>query len=330
MTIAEQHESTLGVQPVCQALGISRATYYRRKNRPVEPPATKRYPPRKLTPEEEQSILSTINAERFMDKGVPTVYTTLLDEGVYICSTRTMYRILHRHQQVRERRHDRTHPVYKKPELLATGPNQVWSWDITKVKGPKPWIFYQLYVVIDVFSRYVVAWMISEYESGEQAKVLIEEACQRQGLSGEGLTVHSDRGKAMRSKNLADLLGELGVQRSFSRPHVSNDNPYSESQFKTLKYHPTYPERFGSLEDAQSYMRAFFKWYNTEHRHSGIAMMTPETVHTGRSEKVITHRKQVLQQAFQRNPERFVKGAPDPKGVPEEVWINKPKITAAA
>ena len=329
MDIAEQHIPAMGVAPVCRALGISRATYYRHKKRPTRSMVDRRHPPRKMSPHEEQSILSALNSERFMDRGVPSVYATLLDEGTYLCSPRTMYRILHRHHQVLERRHQRAHPVYQKPELLATGPNQVWSWDITKIKGPKPWIFYQLYVVIDVFSRYVVAWTLSEYESGEQAKVLIEEACQRQQIEGHGLTVHSDRGKAMRSKNLADLLGEMGIRRSFSRPHVSNDNPYSESQFKTLKYHPAYPERFGSLEDARSYLRAFFKWYNTAHRHSGLAMMTPEMVHTGQHEQVLKHRENVLSKAFQRNPERFVKGPPSPKGVPNEVWINKPKLEAA-
>jgi putative transposase len=329
MSIAEQHADIHGVQPTCEALGISRATYYRRKRQPADPPESKRFPPRKLSDEEEQAVLSELNSERFMDMGVPSVYTTLLDEGRYTCSQRSMYRILHRNQQVRDRRHDRTHPIYQKPELLATGPNQVWSWDITRIKGPKPWIFYHLYVVIDVFSRYVVAWTISDHESGEQARALIEAACQRQGVTGEGLTIHSDRGKAMRSKNLADLLGELGVKRSFSRPHVSNDNPYSESQFKTLKYHASYPERFGSLEDARGHMRAFFKWYNTEHRHSGIAMMTPETVHVGRTEHVLKQRKQTLQKAYQRNPERFVNGEPQPRQVPDQVWINQPKLSAA-
>jgi len=274
-------------------------------------------------------ILEILNSDRFMDQAVPTVYSTLLDEEEYMCSSRTMYRILERQKQVRQRRHDREHPVYQKPELLATGPNQVWSWDITKIKGPQPWIFYNLYVVIDVFSRYVVAWAISEYESGEQARALIDAACTRQGIGPNHLTVHSDRGKAMRSRTLADLLGELGVERSFSRPHVSNDNPYSESQFKTLKYHPSYPERFGSIEDVGSHMRAFFKWYNTEHRHSGIAMMTPEVVHTGRSEQVWNSRKKTLQRAYQKHPERFVKGNPEPRKVPEEVWINQPNPKVA-
>lgn len=329
MKLVDQHAGEYGVNQACALLGVSRASYYRRKQRAQVPSAPNRRPPRKLTGEEEATVLETLNSDRFMDQAVPSVYITLLDEGTYLCSPRTMYRILERQDQVRQRRHDREHPVYQKPELLATGPNQVWSWDITKIKGPKPWIFYNLYVVIDVFSRYVVAWSISEYESGEQARALIEAACSRQGIGPDHLTVHSDRGKAMRSKTLADLLGELGVQRSFTRPHVSNDNPYSESQFKTLKYHPSYPERFGSIEDAGSYLRAFLKWYNTEHRHSGIAMMTPEVVHTGRSEQVWNRRKKTLQKAYQTHPERFVKGDPEPRKVPDEVWINKPTVAAA-
>ena len=329
MEIVDQHAEAFGVAPSCDALGVSRASYYRWKERPEEPPVSRRRPPRKLTEEEEAMILEILNSDRFMDQAVPTVYSTLLDEEEYMCSSRTMYRILERQKQVRQRRHDREHPVYQKPELLATGPNQVWSWDITKIKGPQPWIFYNLYVVIDVFSRYVVAWAISEYESGEQARALIDAACTRQGIGPNHLTVHSDRGKAMRSRTLADLLGELGVERSFSRPHVSNDNPYSESQFKTLKYHPSYPERFGSIEDVGSHMRAFFKWYNTEHRHSGIAMMTPEVVHTGRSEQVWNSRKKTLQRAYQKHPERFVKGNPEPRKVPEEVWINQPNPKVA-
>jgi len=235
-----------------------------------------------------------------------------------------MYRILRAEKQVRQRRHDRKHPVYTKPELLATGPNQVWSWDITKVKGPKSWIFYDLYVVIDIFSRCIVAWCITEYESGEQARALIGTACAREGIERNQLMVHSDRGRAMRSKCLANLYGELGVGSSFNRPHVSNDNPYSESHFKTLKYRPDYPARFGSIEDAQTHMQTFFEWYNTEHRHSGIAMMTPSEVHTGKAEEVRKKRQTVLDAAYAAHPERFVKGAPQARGVPEEVWINKP------
>jgi putative transposase len=284
----------------------------------------RRASPRKLLDTERTEVLGVLNSEPFQDEAVPTVYAKLLDEGKYLCSPRTMYRILKAEKQVRQRRHDREHPVYQKPELLATSPNQVWSWDITKVKGPKSWIFYDLYVVIDIFSRCVVAWCITEYESGEQARALIGTACAREGIERNQLTVHSDRGRAMRSKCLANLYGELGVGSSFNRPHVSNDNPYSESHFKTLKYRPDYPERFGCIEDANSHMRAFFQWYNTEHRHSGIAMMTPAKVHAGQADKVCKKRQTVLNGAYAAHPERFVKGAPKAREVPEEVWINKP------
>lgn len=323
MNILERHVERFGLQEACDALGVSRATWYR--SRSPQKTSDRRHPPRKLDAVERTDILTVLNSERYQDEAVPTVHAKLLDEGVYLCSERTMYRILKAEHQVKQRQHERTHPEYKKPELLATGPNQVWSWDITKVKGPKPWIFYDLYVVIDIFSRCVVAWCLTEYESGEQARALIGAACAREGIRRNQLIVHSDRGRAMRSKCLADLLGELGVGRSFNRPHVSNDNPYSESHFKTLKYRSGYPERFGSSEDARSYMRAFFQWYSTEHRHSGIAMMTPMDVHTGRADEVQSRRQAVLDAAYQKHPERFVKGAPQARGVPEEVWINKPK-----
>lgn len=322
MGVAQRNDGNFTVVELCKTLGISRSGYYR-SGKPKS--ADRRKPPRKLTAAERADVLKVLNSKRYQDEAVPTVHAKLLDQDRYLCSQRTMYRILKAEKQVRQRRHEREHPVYQKPELLATGPNQVWSWDITKVKGPKPWIFYDLYVVIDLFSRYVVAWCLTEYESGEQARALIGAACAREGIRKKQLIVHSDRGRAMRSKCLADLLGELGVGRSFNRPHVSNDNPYSESHFKTLKYRPDYPDRFGSSEDARHHMRAFFQWYNTEHRHSGIAMMTPADVHAGRADEVRSKRQAVLDAAYQKHPERFVKGAPQARGVPEEVWINKPK-----
>lgn len=322
MQIAERNAAGFTVAQLCETLGISRSTWYRR-GRPKGP--DRRQPPRKLAGPERTAILKVLDSEAFRDEAVPTVHAKLLDEGIYLCSQRTMYRVLKAERQVRQRRHEREHPVYQKPELLATGPNQVWSWDITKLKGPKSWIFYDLYVVIDIFSRCVVSWCLTEYESGEQARALIGAACAREGIRRHQLTIHSDRGRAMRSKCLADLLGQLGVGRSFNRPHVSNDNPYSESHFKTLKYRPGYPERFGSIEDARGHMRAFFQWYNTEHRHSGIAMMTPEEVHSGKADEVRRKRQSVLDAAYQKHPERFVKGPPQARGVPEEVWINKPE-----
>jgi len=321
MKIAERNRKQHTVKELCETLGISRSSWYRSR-KPKD--ADRRRPPRKLTSTERNEVLHLLNSETFQDEAVPTVHAKLLDQGRYLCSQRTMYRILKAEKQVRQRRHEREHPAYQKPELLATGPNQVWSWDITRIKGPKPWIFYELYVVIDIFSRSVVSWCITEYESGEQARALIGSACARQGIKRQQLTVHSDRGRAMRSKCLANLYGELGVQSSFNRPHVSNDNPYSESHFKTLKYRPGYPERFGSIEDARSHMRAFFQWYNHEHRHSGIAMMTPEEVHTGKADKVRRKRQAVLDAAYAAHPERFVKGGPQARAVPEEVWINKP------
>jgi len=321
MKIAERNRRQHTVKELCKTLGISRSSWYRSR-KPKS--ADRRKPPRKLTEPERNEVLHLLNSETFRDEAVPSVHAKLLDQGRYLCSQRTMYRILKAEKQVRQRQHEREHPVYQKPELLATGPNQVWSWDITRIKGPKPWIFYELYVVIDIFSRCIVSWCITEYESGEQARALIGSACARQGIKRQQLTVHSDRGRAMRSKCLANLYGELGVQSSFNRPHVSNDNPYSESHFKTLKYRPGYPERFGSIEDARSHMRAFFHWYNHEHRHSGIAMMTPEEVHNGKADKVRQKRQIVLNAAYAAHPERFVKGAPQVRGVPEEVWINKP------
>lgn len=321
MEIAERNKGKHTIKDLCELLGISRSTWYY-SQRPKSP--DRRTPPRKLTGAEHSTILSILNGERFQDEAVPSIYAKLLDEGEYLCSQSTMYRILKAQKQVRQRRHDRKHPVYTKPELLATGPNQVWSWDITKIKGPKSWIFYDLYVVIDIFSRSIVAWCITEYESGEQARALIGTACAREGIERNQLTVHSDRGRAMTSKCLANLYGELGVGSSFNRPHVSNDNPYSESHFKTLKYRPGYPVRFGSIEDAQAHMQTFFDWYNYEHRHSGIAMMTPAEVHTGKADEVRRKRQAVLDIAHKAHPERFVKGAPKARGVPEEVWINKP------
>ncbi len=321
MDIAERNKGKHTVKELCELLGISRSSWYY-SQRPKGP--DRRTSPRKLTDAEHTTILSILNSERFQDEAVPSVYAKLLDEGEYLCSQSTMYRILKAKKQVRQRRHDRKHPVYTKPELLATGPNQVWSWDITKIKGPKSWIFYDLYVVIDIFSRCIVAWCITEYESAEQARALIGTACAREGIERNQLTVHSDRGRAMRSKCLANLYGELGVESSFNRPHVSNDNPYSESHFKTLKYRPDYPARFGSIEDAQAHMRTFFEWYNTEHRHSGIAMMTPAEVHTGKAEEIRKKRQTILDAAYAAHPERFVKGPPQARGVPEEVWINKP------
>jgi len=280
-----------------------------------------------LNQEERVKVRETLNSERFQDLAPREVYATLLDENVYLCSWRTMYRILEEYKEVRERRNQLRHPAYSKPELLATGPNQLWSWDITKLKGPAKWMYYYLYTILDVFSRYVVGWLIAEGESSGLAQELIRASCQKQGIEPGQLTLHADRGSSMNSKPVALLLADLGVTKSHSRPHVSNDNPFSEAQFKTLKYRPGFPERFGSLQDARRWARPFFHWYNHEHHHTAIGMMTPATVHYGRAAEVTEQRRQVLQTAYAAHPERFVRGEPQPPRLPEEVWINKPEST---
>ena len=271
-------------------------------------------------------MLDALNDERFADKAPAEVYATLLDEEIYLCSISTMYRILNRSAAVRERRNQLRHPTYARPELLATGPNQVWSWDITKLKGPTPGTHFHLYVIIDVFSRYVVGWMVAENESATLAKRFIAETIGKQELDPEQLqmlTLHADRGTSMRSKLVAQLLADLGVTKTHSRPQVSNDNPYSESQFKTLKYRPGFPARFGCIEDARAFGRDFFRWYNLEHRHHGIALLTPETVHYNHVEEVLATRQAALNTAFTANPERFGK-APQVAAPRSKVWINPP------
>jgi len=325
MRIVEETSGVDGVVAVCMALTVARASYYRRR-RPMHGPALARRPsPRALAPAERCEVLSILHEERFSDLAPAQVYATLLDEGSYHCSERTMYRILAANHEVRERRDQLRHPRYAAPELLATGPNQLWSWDITKLKGPKKWTCFYLYVVLDVFSRYVVAWMVAPSESATLAKRLIAAACGRQRIPPGQLTVHADRGSSMRSKLVAQLLADLGVTKTHSRPHVSNDNPFSEAQFKTLKYRPGFPERFGCIEDARAHCVDFFRWYNTEHYHSGIGLFTPEDVHLGRAQHRADARTLVLAAAHALHPERFLRGVPRPPALPTEVWINKPK-----
>lgn len=275
-------------------------------------------------------MLATLDSERFADKAPAQVHAILLDEGRYLCSERTMYRILAEHDQVRERRNQRRHPVYKKPELVATGPNQVWSWDITKLRGPTKGSHFSLYVILDVFSRCVVGWRVSRSESAAVAEHLVRESCRIHGIERGKLTLHADRGAPMTAKSFAILVADLGVTKTHSRPQVSNDNPFSEAQFKTLKYCPQYPERFGSLEDARQFCREFFDWYNNEHRHSGIGMLTPAAVHSGLAEALLERRREVLEVAYTNHPERFVRGVPKPAELPDAVWINKPEIAAVA
>ncbi len=275
-------------------------------------------------------MLAQLHSPRFADLAPSEVYATLLDEGTYLCSERSMYRILAAHHEVRERRDQLRHPDYKQPELLATAPNQVWSWDITKLLGPRKWVYFHLYVILDIFSRYVVGWMVADRESAALAKKLILETCRRQRIVRGTLTLHADRGASMRSKPVALLLSDLGVTKTHSRPHVSNDNPFSEAQFKTLKYRPHFPERFGSIQDARANSAVFFPWYNTDHHHSGLALLTPHEVHHGLGSQRIAARAVVLSAAFRANPERFVSGHPTPQPSPAAVWINPPPSTKMA
>jgi putative transposase len=314
------------VRPACEALGIARASYYRWSMAATsEPPRPEPYVPSwTLSSEQRQEVLDVLHTDRFIDRSPWAVYAALLDEGTYLCSVRTMYRILKEQGEVRERRNQLCHPVYPKPELLATGPNQLWSWDITKLKGPVKWTYYYLYVILDIFSRYAVGWMLASRECNTLAQKLIEQSCQKQSIGPNQLVIHSDRGPSMSSKPVALLLADLGVTKSHSRPHVSNDNPFSEAQFKTLKYRPEFPERFGSLEDARSFCQRFFSWYNTEHYHSGIGYLIPEQVQFGLSKQIVKEREAVLKKAYQRYPDRFKKGIPKPLPLPESAWINKP------
>jgi transposase InsO family protein len=320
---------TIGIVAACEAVGLPRGSYYRAQQ-PVAlaalSPLRERSPsPRALTVDEKTMVRAVLNSERFQDQAPREVYATLLDEERYLCSWRTMYRILAENQEIRERRDQLQHPVYAKPELLATCPNQVWSWDITKLRGPALWTYYYLYVLLDVFSRYVVGWLIAERESEELAQELIRATCVKQGIRPGQLTLHADNGSAMIAKSVAQLLIDLDVVKSHSRPHVSDDNPYSEAQFKTLKYRPDYPERFGCLVEARAWAHTFFIWYNDDHHHTGLGLLTPVVVHSGKAETVLQKRQQVLDLAYAAHPGRFVKHPPVPAQLPVAVWINPPK-----
>ena len=319
----------VGVKAACEAMMVARATYYRwQRQLPSEAPKAPRKAsisssPRALSDAERSMALEVLRSERFLDKAPRQVHAELLDEGTYICSPRTFYRVLEGEHEVRDRRNQRRHPAYTKPELMATAPNSLWSWDITKLRGPKG-IWYQLYVLLDVFSRYVVGWLLAHREDAQLAERLISEACRKQGILAGQLTIHADRGPAMTSKTVAELLGDLTIKKSHSRPQVSNDNPYSEAQFKTLKYHPDFPDRFGSIEDARAFCGHFFGWYNNDHRHSGIAQLTPSTVHYGRADQVLLRRQQTLDEAYLKAPQRFNNRPPQVKRPPTEAWINPP------
>lgn len=327
MEAIESLKGDVGTAAACHALAVPRATLYRHRAAAASPKesAPRPTPKRALTPAEKEQVLGVLREERFADKAPAEVYATLLDEDRYLCSTSTMYRVLAGASEVRERRAQLRHPVYAKPELLATGPNQVWSWDITKLKGPVKWTYYYLYVMLDIFSRYVVGWMVAPNESAALAIRLVDESCEKQGILPSQLNIHADRGSSMKAKPLALFYADMGITKTHSRPHVSNDNPFSEAQFKTLKYRPDFPERFGSIEDARALCQRFFPWYNLEHRHSGIGLMTPEMIHYKRAATVIEARQNVLTRVYEAHPERFVRRPPAPPAAPTAVWINPPK-----
>ncbi len=318
----------VGTKAACAAVGRARATHYRRHRTTPRPPPRPRRPmrpqPRALGPAERATVLAELHSERFVDQAPATVYATLLDEGRYLCSVATMYRLLRANGEVHERRRQATHPAAIKPELLATAPNQVWSWDITKLLGPSKWTYFYLYVVLDIYSRYVVGWLLADRELATLAEQLLADTIQKEGIAPEQLTIHADRGSSMASKPVALLLADLGVTKTHSRPHVSNDNPYSEAQFKTLKYRPAFPQRFASIEQARSFCQTFFQWYSDEHRHSGIGYHTPTTVHHGHAAHIQQQRATVLLAAYSAHPERFVHQPPVPPALPQPAYINPP------
>jgi putative transposase len=319
----------IGTLPACRALGVAPATIYRRR-RPPEKRATERRPsPRALTCEEREAVVEVLHSDRFVDSAPAQVWATLLDEERYLCSERTMYRLLAERAEVRERRDQLRHPAYAKPELLAERPNQLWSWDITKLLGPAKWTYYYLYVILDVFSRYVVGWTVQHRESASVAEQLIAQAVAQQGISPGALTLHADRGSSMTSKPVAFLLADLGITRTHSRPYTSTDNPFSEAQFRTLKYRPGFPGHFGSIEDSRGFCRSFFGWYNHHHRHSGLGLMTPAAVHDQKAGTIQEKRARVLAAAYAARPERFVRGTPAPPELPKAVWINRPTTPGA-
>jgi putative transposase len=332
MAAFQELSPQIGVASTCEALQINRTGVYRQRARLLSAsrpgPVRRRprpRPPLSQTLAEQDLLLGLLDSARFADVAPAAMYAILLDEGRYHGSIRTMYRLLAARNQTGERRRQRVHPVYTKPELLAVRPNEVWSWDITKLKGPAKWTYFQLYVVLDIFSRYVVGWMIAARETAELAELFIADTVEKHDIEPGSLTLHADRGTSMRSKPVAALLVDLDVTKTHSRPHTSDDNPYSEAQFKTLKYRPDFPERFGSIEDARAHCQNFFRWYNTVHRHSGIALMTPEAVHYGTAAALTRQRAVTLDAAFAANPIRFKGLAPKPLQLPTAAWINPPK-----
>jgi putative transposase len=328
MTAAiEALAQNMPVSQACAVFDFPRSGLYRsRQPKRMVAKSPRPTPARALSPGERAVVRDLLDSEPFADHSPYEVYATLLDEGIYHCSIRTMYRILHHYAEVQERRNQLRHPTYAKPELLATGPNQLWSWDITKLRGPTTWQYYYLYVILDVFSRYVVGWLLDDHESADLAERLIAESCRKQAIARDQLTLHADRGAAMLAKSLAQFLADLGVDKSHSRPYTPDDNPFSEAQFKTMKYRPDYPQRFASQDQACTWAREFFPWYNHEHHHVALGLLTPATVHFGQAPEMMAQRQATLALAYARHPERFVQGVPIPPTLPEAVWINPPKL----
>jgi putative transposase len=318
----------IGERAACRHLGAVRATMQRRSKPAITAPQRSRVAPRRLAEEERQAMLDASHSDRFADLSVREIYATLLDEGTYIGSISSWYRVLRRAGETRERRRQATHPARIKPELAATAPGEVWSWDITKLLGPQKWTYFYLYVVLDVFSRYVVAWRLETRESATLAEELFATAIAREGVDPKRLTVHADGGPSMTSKTLTQFFADLGITKSRSRPHVSNDNPYSEAQFKTLKYAPTFPGHFANIQQARDYVRRLMGWYNNDHRHSGIALLTPSDVHHGRADERSAARSLILLDAWKAHPERFVRGQPQPPKLAPIAYINRPEVAA--
>lgn len=329
MAAVMQYAPALGVDATCEAFGVARATYYRKRSEAFGPPRKRPAPPRTLSPGERQEVLDVLHEPRYVDLAPAEVHAALLTEGRYLCSVRTMHRILAENSEAKERRDLARHPHYQRPELMATGPNQLWSWDITKLKGPVKWTYFYLYVILDVFSRYVVGWMLAPRETAVLAQRLIAETCRRQGIETAQLTLHADRGSSMTSKTVAFLLADLGVTKTHSRPHVSDDNPFSEAQFKTLKYRADFPKTFGCIQDGRAHCTDFFAWYNDEHHHSGLAMLTPADVHFDRIDERLAARQAIMDAAFEAHPARFPNGPPVLRRPRTTVWINPPRETPA-
>jgi len=322
----EELAQEIPVTAACAALGFARSTLYRQRQQPIPKTESPQSPAhhRALSESERAQVLDILHSERFQDSPPRQVWATLLDEGEHFCSVSTMYRLLNEQGESQERRNQRTHPTYTRPELLATAPNQLWSWDITWLRGAQRLDYHYLYVILDVFSRYVVGWMVAEQESADLAQRLIAETCRKWAIQPGTLTLHADRGAPMTSKPVGQLLEDLGIGKSHSRPYTSNDNPFSEAQFKTMKYRPDYPDRFQDLNQVRGWAVPFFDWYNNQHRHSSLGLMTPAMVYFGQAAQITEQRAQVLQNAYERHPERFVKGMPQPPRLPKTVWINPP------